>query len=196
MEIKSVIRYSSGDVRFFTKDRAQARWLLDNRHLWTHLADPLFTTTQALFPVLVHSVPVHFDIDDDSSIEYFCEENDIPRENIKNKMDRTSRRSEENTWFIYQYMTDKDLAGNIIRGYLSYRKAHLKMTVFQTSPPQCFNYLEVGHIAHMCKNKPTCAKCGKKHNTRECQFEPRVSIRSKGSCSRNCLISQQAQTET
>ncbi|MBW0591968.1 hypothetical protein O181_131683 [Austropuccinia psidii MF-1] len=64
IEIKSAIGYTSGYFRFSTKDRAQARWLLDNRHLWTHLADPLFTIAQALLPVLVHSVQVHFDIDD------------------------------------------------------------------------------------------------------------------------------------
>ncbi|MBW0530018.1 hypothetical protein O181_069733 [Austropuccinia psidii MF-1] len=112
IEIKSFIRYTSGDVRLFTKGRAQAIWLLDNRPLWTHIADPLFTTTQALFPILVHSVPVHFDIDDDPSIEFFCEENDIPREKLKKIrwIGHPEDQKKIHGSFI-MYMTDKELAG-------------------------------------------------------------------------------------
>ncbi|MBW0562447.1 hypothetical protein O181_102162 [Austropuccinia psidii MF-1] len=83
MEIKSVIRYELGNVRFYTKDRTQARWLLKYRHRWTHLADPLFITSQALFPVLIHSVPIQFDLTDKLLVEEFCQENGIPIEAIK-----------------------------------------------------------------------------------------------------------------
>ncbi|MBW0460966.1 hypothetical protein O181_000681 [Austropuccinia psidii MF-1] len=83
IEIKSMIRYESGDIRLLTKDRMQSRWLLENRHLWTHLADPLFITSQSLYLVLIHSVPIYFEAEDELFIQEFFSENNIPREAMK-----------------------------------------------------------------------------------------------------------------
>ncbi|MBW0492959.1 hypothetical protein O181_032674 [Austropuccinia psidii MF-1] len=47
------ITIKSGDIQFFTKNKAQASWILENRHTWTHFSDPLFITSQAPFPVLL-----------------------------------------------------------------------------------------------------------------------------------------------
>ncbi|MBW0472684.1 hypothetical protein O181_012399 [Austropuccinia psidii MF-1] len=127
IEIKSVIRYESGDVRFYTKDRAQARWLLEHRHRWTHLADPLFITSQALFPVLIHSVPTHFDITDDSQVEDFCLENDIPVETLKKLRWVGDPCGEEKIHgSLIAYLTNKEIANDIIRGHLAYKRTHLQ----------------------------------------------------------------------
>ncbi|MBW0479809.1 hypothetical protein O181_019524 [Austropuccinia psidii MF-1] len=172
IEIKSVIRYESGDVRFYTKDRAQARWLLENRHRWTHLADPLFITSQALFPVLIHSVPTHFDISDNSLVEEFCQENDIPIESLKKlKWVGDPCGDEKAHGSLIAYLSDKEIANDIIRGHLAYKRSHLQTVSFQPGPIQCFNCLKVGHIASSCKNKPMCIRCGHQHSTRECKEE-------------------------
>ncbi|MBW0474569.1 hypothetical protein O181_014284 [Austropuccinia psidii MF-1] len=170
IEIKSVIRYESGDVRFYTKDRAQARWLLENRHHWTHLADPLFITSQALFPVLIHSVPTHFNISDDSLVEEFCQENDIPIESLKKlKCVGDPCGDEKAHGSLIAYVSDKEIANDIIRGHLEYKRSHLQMVSFQPGPIQCFNCLKVGHIASSCKNKPMFIRCGHQHSARECK---------------------------
>ncbi|MBW0514366.1 hypothetical protein O181_054081 [Austropuccinia psidii MF-1] len=172
IEIKSVIRYESGDVRFYTKDRAQARWLLENRHQWTHLADPLFITSQALFPVLIHSVPTQFDITDESLVEDFCQENDIPMETIKKlKWVGDPCNEEKAHGSLIAYFSNKEIANDIIRGHLAYKRSHLQTANFQPGPIQCFNCLKVGHIAGNCKNRPMCIRCGHQHNIRECKEE-------------------------
>ncbi|MBW0513309.1 hypothetical protein O181_053024 [Austropuccinia psidii MF-1] len=172
IEIKSVIRYELGDVRFYTKDRAQARWLLENRHQWTHLADPLFITSQALFPVLIHSVPTQFDIADKSLVEEFCQENDIPMETLKKlKWVGNPCNKEKAHGSLIAYFSDKEIANDIIRGHLAYKRLHLQTVNFQPEPIQCFNCLKVGHIAGSCKNRPMCIRCGHQHNIRECKEE-------------------------
>ncbi|MBW0503452.1 hypothetical protein O181_043167 [Austropuccinia psidii MF-1] len=172
IEIKSVIRYESGNIRFYTKDRAQARWLLEHRHCWTHLADPLFITSQAFFPVLIHSVAKLFDIEDKSSVEEFCQENVIPTETIKKLKwvaDPCSKGKAHGS--LIAYLSDKAIENDIIRGHLAYKRSHLQTISFNPGPIQCFNCLKVGHIAGNCKNKPTCVRCGHQHNVTDCKEE-------------------------
>ncbi|MBW0471974.1 hypothetical protein O181_011689 [Austropuccinia psidii MF-1] len=148
IEIKSVTRYELGNIRFYTKDRAQARWLLENRHRWTHLADPLFITSQALFPVLIHSVPTQFDIADKSLVKEFCQENDIPIESLKKLKWVGDPCSEEKAHgSLIAYLSDKEIANDIIRGHLAYKRSHLQTVSFQPGPIQCFNCLKIGDIA-------------------------------------------------
>ncbi|MBW0533219.1 hypothetical protein O181_072934, partial [Austropuccinia psidii MF-1] len=167
--IKSVIKYKSGDIRFFTKNKAQASWILENRHTWTHLADPLFVTSQALFPVLLHSIPTFFNVEDETDIPEFCEENFILRDNIKKMKwigDPVAQQKSNGSMIIH--LSDKELAKELIKGNLAYKRTHIKPSAFQAGPPQCYNCLKIGHIAHFCKNKPTCPNCWKDHNTKSC----------------------------
>ncbi|MBW0516804.1 hypothetical protein O181_056519 [Austropuccinia psidii MF-1] len=170
ISIKSVIKYNSGDIRFFTKNKAQANWMLENRHKWTHIADPLFIKSQALFPVLLHSVPTFFDIKDEVDIQEFCNENSIPRDCIKKLRwvgDPITQEKSNGSMIIH--LSEKELARELIRCHLAFKRIHIKPTPYQAGPPQCYNCLKLGHIAHFCKNKPTCAKCGKDHNTKTCK---------------------------
>ncbi|MBW0496047.1 hypothetical protein O181_035762 [Austropuccinia psidii MF-1] len=180
IEIRSVIRYESGDVRFYTKDGAQARWLLENRHQWTHLADPFFITSQALFPVVIHSVPTRFDIADELLVEEFCQENNIPMETLKKLRWVGDPCNEEKAHgSLIAYFSDKEIANDIIRGHLVYKRSHLQTVSFQPGPLQCFDCLKVGHIAGNCKNRPMCIRCGHQHNIRESkeELEDRHGIR-------------------
>ncbi|MBW0481410.1 hypothetical protein O181_021125 [Austropuccinia psidii MF-1] len=132
IEIKSVNRYESGDVIFYTKDRAQARWLLEHRHRWTHQTDPLFVTSQALFPVLIHLVPTHFDIADESLVEEFRLENNIPMEALKKLKWVGEPCGEEKVHgSLIAYLSDKEIASDIIRGHLAYKRTHLQTVSFQ-----------------------------------------------------------------
>ncbi|EFP77579.1 uncharacterized protein PGTG_03535 [Puccinia graminis f. sp. tritici CRL 75-36-700-3] len=44
VQVQAVTRFPSGDVKFITKNRTMARWLLKHKHTWIHLADPNFKT--------------------------------------------------------------------------------------------------------------------------------------------------------
>ncbi|MBW0480935.1 hypothetical protein O181_020650 [Austropuccinia psidii MF-1] len=160
-EVSSVSRYESGDVRFYIKDRAQARWLLENRHQWTHLADTLFITSQALFPVLIHSVPTQFDIADKSLIRELFQGNEIPMDTLMKLNWVIDPCNEEKAHgSLIAYFSDKEISNNIIRGHLAYKRLHLQTVSFHTGPIQCFNCLKVGHIAGSCKNRPMCIMSG------------------------------------
>lgn len=49
IKVKAVTKFPSGDVKFFTQNRLGAKWLLDNKHRWTHLANPNFVTNPPFF---------------------------------------------------------------------------------------------------------------------------------------------------
>ncbi|MBW0469595.1 hypothetical protein O181_009310 [Austropuccinia psidii MF-1] len=72
---------------------------------------------------------------------------------------------------LISYLSDKEIAKNIIRGHLAFKRTHLQAVSFQLGPIQCFNFLKVGHIASSCKNKPTCIRCGHQHKVREWKEE-------------------------
>ncbi|KAA1088446.1 hypothetical protein PGTUg99_028472 [Puccinia graminis f. sp. tritici] len=56
--IKGVATLPSGDFKFFTQSRFEAKWLLEHKHNWTHLCDPSLITPPSSFPVIVHSMPI------------------------------------------------------------------------------------------------------------------------------------------
>ncbi|MBW0471970.1 hypothetical protein O181_011685 [Austropuccinia psidii MF-1] len=150
----------------------QSRWLLESRNLWTHLGVPLFVTTQALYPVLVHSVSTQFDVNIETEIVRFCEENEIPREHLKKiKWIGNPTEQKKAHWSILMFLGDRSLAERISKGGLAYIMTHLRPIAFTPGTLQCFNCLKIGNIAHSCENEALCANCGKKHNTREFKIE-------------------------
>ncbi|MBW0524000.1 hypothetical protein O181_063715 [Austropuccinia psidii MF-1] len=75
------------------------------------------------------------------------------------------------------FLKDRDLAERISKGDLAYILTHLRPVVaFTPGPPQCFNCLKIGHIAHDCKKEALCANCGRKHNTSDCKTEKSDSL--------------------
>ncbi|EFP80333.1 uncharacterized protein PGTG_06289 [Puccinia graminis f. sp. tritici CRL 75-36-700-3] len=83
VQVQAVTRFPSGDVKFITKNRTIARWLLEHKHTWTHLADPNFTTPRATFTVMIHSVPTEFDTENNNHLATLCTQNDIPCDMIE-----------------------------------------------------------------------------------------------------------------
>ncbi|MBW0498006.1 hypothetical protein O181_037721 [Austropuccinia psidii MF-1] len=146
--------------------------MLYNQHMWTHIAHPFFITSQALYQILLHSVPAYFDITDKISIQEFCNENDIPRETHK-KVRWINNPEEQNrlSGSIIIHFGNKELARYLVKGNLEYKITHIKPAIFQAGPPQFYNCLKIGHISHFCKNELTFANCGDKNNTHSCNKE-------------------------
>ncbi|MBW0488301.1 hypothetical protein O181_028016 [Austropuccinia psidii MF-1] len=169
IRIKAIIKYPSGDVRLFTRTRAEAKWLLDNRATWTHVADPVFVTSPTSYPVIAHSCPTFLDFEDEISRNAFLHQNEIPKEKVlRIRWLGHPKEDEKSHGSIVIQLTDKITAQQLLRGGLVFDGTFMQTMPYTPGPAQCFNCLKTGHQAHMCKNDPTCIKCGEKHLPQTC----------------------------
>ncbi|MBW0510044.1 hypothetical protein O181_049759 [Austropuccinia psidii MF-1] len=81
--VSVVVKFTNGTIKLCAKNKASVRCLLENKHKWTHFADPSFITSPNLYHIIIHSCPAFFDISDESDISDLCEQNNIDREEIK-----------------------------------------------------------------------------------------------------------------
>lgn len=172
VEVRGVAKLQSGDIKFYTASRTITSWCLTNKHSWTHLCDPELITKPSVFPVILHSVPAHFDLTNTDDITQLCNENNIEaktissarwlRKNIQLEKPKTHGSLVVN-------LLNKTLAGQIERGGLFFHSNFLKGAKYNKSPTNCFNCFELGHTAQFCKNTPFCSKCGGQHNSRNCE---------------------------
>ncbi|OAV85370.1 hypothetical protein PTTG_30574, partial [Puccinia triticina 1-1 BBBD Race 1] len=184
IKVKAVAQFPNGDVKIFTKDRRAAKWLLDNKHLWTEKADPVFITSQVAHPVLLHSCPTSFEVDNKAHVELLCKQNDIdPKEIQKIRWLLSPKGTGKASSTLLIYFLDRRLALDIERAGLCYNSLHLKGQHYLQGPKQCYNCLAVGHLAHSCKEKPLCSRCGAGHNSASCE-EMEDSCRSCQRCLR------------
>ncbi|MBW0584893.1 hypothetical protein O181_124608 [Austropuccinia psidii MF-1] len=167
--VSAVVKFTNGTIKLCAKNKASVRWLLENKHKWTHLADPSFITSPNLYHVIIHSCPAFFDISDESDISELCEQNDIDRKEIKKvRWLKTPNIEEKNFGSLVISLENRNLAYDIIKGGdLLFKGNLLRAARYQPGPPQCYNCLHVGHLALACKNKPVCIKCGEEHILRE-----------------------------
>jgi hypothetical protein len=170
IKVKAVAQFPNGDVKIFTKDRRAAKWLLDNKHLWTEKADPVFVTSQVAHPVLLHSCPTSFEVDNKEHVELLCKQNDIdPKEIQKIRWLLSPKGTGKASSTLLIHFFDRRLALDIERAGLCYNSLHLKGQHYLQGPKQCYNCLAVGHLAHSCKAKPICSRCGAGHNPASCE---------------------------
>ncbi|EFP90085.1 uncharacterized protein PGTG_15933 [Puccinia graminis f. sp. tritici CRL 75-36-700-3] len=182
IKVKAVAQFPNGDVKIFTKDRRAAKWLLDNKHLWTEKADPVFKTSQVAHPVLLHSFPTSFEVDNKAHVELLCKQNDIePKEIQKIRWLLNPKGTGKASSTLLIYFLNRRLALDIERAGLCYNSLHLKGQHYLQGPKQCYNCLAVGHLAHSCKEKPLCSRCGEEHNSASCE-EMEDSCRSCQHC--------------
>ncbi|EFP81126.1 uncharacterized protein PGTG_07378 [Puccinia graminis f. sp. tritici CRL 75-36-700-3] len=170
IKVKAVAQFPNGDVKIFTKDRRAAKWLLDNKHLWTEKADPVFITSRVTHPVLLHSCPTSFEVDNKDHVELLCKQNDInPKEIQKIRWLLNPKTTGKATSTLLIHFLDRRLALDIERAGLCYNSLHLKGQHYLQGPKQCYNCLAVGHLAHSCKEKALCSRCGANHNSASCE---------------------------
>ncbi|MBW0521937.1 hypothetical protein O181_061652 [Austropuccinia psidii MF-1] len=170
IRIRAFTRYPSGDIKLYTRSRAEALWLLENRARWTHWADPLFLMSPPTFPVIIHSCPTYVDVDDEICRNSILKQNEIKKEQV----DRIRwlghpKEEEKSHGSLVIYFTDRNLAHQILWGGLIFDGNFMCTMIYSPGPPQCFNCLKIGHQAFQCKEDPTCSKCGDKHRPQDCK---------------------------
>ncbi|MBW0471737.1 hypothetical protein O181_011452 [Austropuccinia psidii MF-1] len=169
--VSAVVKLTNGTIELCAKNKASVRWLLDNKHKWTHLADPTFFTSPNLYHVIIHLCPAFFDVSDETDILELSEQNNIDCEEIKKvRWLKTPNIEEKDFGSLVISFENRNLASDIIKGGdLLFKGNLLRAARYQPGPPQCYNCLQVGHLALKCKNKPVCIKCGEEHTLRECK---------------------------
>ncbi|MBW0503612.1 hypothetical protein O181_043327 [Austropuccinia psidii MF-1] len=167
--VSAVVRFTNGTIKLCAKNKASVQWLLENKHKWTHLADPSFITSPNLHHVIIHLCPAFFDISDESDISELCEQNSIDREEIKKvRWLKTPNIEEKDFGSLVISLENRNLSYDIIKGGdLLFKGNLLRAARYQPGPPQCYNCLHVGNLAFNCKNKPMCIKCREEHTLRE-----------------------------
>jgi hypothetical protein len=162
----------SGDIKFFTQTRFATTWLLENKHKWTHLCDPTLVTPPSTFPVIIHSVPTSFSPTNKETINELCNENGIESKVVHSMRWLGNPVANKQTHgSIVIHLLNKDLARKIERGSLFFSGLCFVGAHYKKSPIQCFQCLEVGHLAQACKNSPLCKFCGASHNSRESETD-------------------------
>jgi hypothetical protein len=165
--VKAVAQFPNGDIKVFIKDRKAAKWLLDNKHLWTAQADPKFITSQVTHPVLLHSCLSSFEVDNPQHVVLLCQQNDIETKDIqKIRWLLNPKLASKETGTLLIFFFDRRLAFDIERAGLCYNSLHLRGQHYIHGPKQCYNCLAVGHLAHSCKDKALCSRCGGGNTTR------------------------------
>ncbi|OAV89487.1 hypothetical protein PTTG_10281 [Puccinia triticina 1-1 BBBD Race 1] len=172
IKVKGVARLPSGDFKFFTQTRFAANWLLEHKHEWTHLCDSTLVTPASTFPVILHSVPISFTPSNKSTLAELCRENKIHPDHIHSaRWLGNPQASKKSHGSLIVNFFDKDLARKIEKGSLFYNYLPLTGAHYKKSPLQCFQCLEIGHTAQICKNTPLCKHCGNPHNSKDCQSD-------------------------
>ncbi|MBW0567085.1 hypothetical protein O181_106800 [Austropuccinia psidii MF-1] len=115
IRIRAFTHYPSGDIKLYTRSRAEACWLLENKARWTHQADPLFVMSPPTFPVIIHSCPTYVDVDDEICRNSILQQNEIKKEQV----DRIRwlghpKEEEKSHGSLVIYFTDKNLAHQIL----------------------------------------------------------------------------------
>ncbi|MBW0483868.1 hypothetical protein O181_023583 [Austropuccinia psidii MF-1] len=161
VQIKAIIKYPSGDVQIFTKTKAEARWLLDNRATWTHLADPVFVMSPTSYPVIVHSCPTFLDFDDEICMKAFLKQNEIAKDKFLciQWLGHPKEEEKSHGMAVIQ-LTDKTTAKQLLQGGLIFDGTFMQILPYTPGPHRCFNFPKKGHKVYQCKDNPTCIKCG------------------------------------
>lgn len=127
IEVKGAALLPSGSIMFFTATRAEATWLLENRSMWTTLADPDLITSPAVFPVVIDSMPMEYFTRVDKIKEIMAEQNPIPIETIHSIRWLSRPHPEQRSGSVIVNLLDKELTNKMIRGSIYFEGNSLRV---------------------------------------------------------------------
>ncbi|KAA1097359.1 hypothetical protein PGT21_004022 [Puccinia graminis f. sp. tritici] len=77
ISIRAAQVLKSGDVCFFSKNRAHQKWLMENKHIWSKEVHPHLEATPSTFSVIAHGIPKSFNPLAPTSIPNLSAENNF-----------------------------------------------------------------------------------------------------------------------
>ncbi|KAG0145217.1 hypothetical protein CROQUDRAFT_46102 [Cronartium quercuum f. sp. fusiforme G11] len=163
----------SGDIKMYTATRAQARWLMEQKHKWSTIADLRLVTQAACYSVVLHLVPVEVQPASPEFLSCLLAQNPsiTPHALHLARWLSNLEVTKKTHGLIVVNFLDKDLPWRIKWGGLKYEGLYLRGSHYMRSPTQCFRCHELGHVAVRCTKEPVCANCCGKHDMKMCQAE-------------------------
>ncbi|OAV85699.1 hypothetical protein PTTG_30335 [Puccinia triticina 1-1 BBBD Race 1] len=159
----------SGDVSFYTKNRAHQKWLMENKHVWSKVVHPDLEATPSTFSVMTHGIPKSFDISKSSNLAQLASENNFQASNLARvRWMGSNKPSTKKAGSLVLSFVSKDLAYTIEKAGIFLNYDFHRTERFKPRPPQCFKCLRMGHFGKWCRESARCAKCGSNHQTNEC----------------------------
>ncbi|PLW09465.1 hypothetical protein PCANC_21495 [Puccinia coronata f. sp. avenae] len=167
--VRGVSKLPSGDVSFYTKNKAHQKWLMDNKHVWSKVVHPDLEATPGTYSVMAHGVPKSFDIGRPTNLALLASKNNFQATDLAwvrwMVSDETLTKKAGSLVLAF---TNKDLAYRVEKSGIFLNYDYHRTEQFKPWPPQCFKCLRMGHFGKWCREPARCAKCAGTHTTNEC----------------------------
>lgn len=76
--IRGVSMLPSGNFSFYTENKAQQQWLVDQKHVWSKEVHVDLQASPSTFSVMIHGIPRSFNINKPANLERLTSENNSP----------------------------------------------------------------------------------------------------------------------
>ncbi|KAA1087948.1 hypothetical protein PGTUg99_007046 [Puccinia graminis f. sp. tritici] len=167
--IRGASMLPSGNVSFYTKNRAHQKWLMDNKHVWSKAVHPDLEATPSTWSVMAHGIPKSFDVSKSANLALLASENSFQATNLARvRWMGSNETSTKKAGSLVLAFTNKDLALQVEKSGIFLNYDYHRTEHFKPRPPQCFKCLKMGHFGRWCREPARCAKCNGKHPTNEC----------------------------
>jgi hypothetical protein len=167
--IRGASMLPSGDVSFYTKNRAHQKWLMTNKHVWSKEVHPDLEATPSTYLVMAHGIPKTFDISKQANLNLLASKNSFQASELTGvRWMGSNEPSAKKAGSLVLSFVNKDLAYRIEQSGVFLNFDFHRTERFKPRPPQCFKCLRMGHFGKWCREEARCARCAGKHPTNEC----------------------------
>jgi hypothetical protein len=167
--IKAAQVLKSGDVCFFSKNHAQQKWLMENKHRWTKNVHEHLEASPSSFMIIAHGIPKDFDPTSQVSIDKITVANNFSiGDLVKMKWLADNSETPKQAGSVVLSFRNKETALRCEKTGIFLNWDHHRCARFIPRPPQCFKCLKMGHFGQWCREKARCGKCGEGHVTKDC----------------------------
>ncbi|PLW48204.1 hypothetical protein PCASD_03315 [Puccinia coronata f. sp. avenae] len=148
IEVAGIARLPSKDLKIFNSTRAQAQWLLTNKHLWTELVCTDLKTLPSQFPVNIHAIPTNFDQANQTDQQELGKHNQIDPTWIQSAqwLGDPVGKGKKNGLIVLQ-LPNKELAHKIEKNGLFLQNELYQGAHYTQSIPPCFQCWKMRHTA-------------------------------------------------
>ncbi|POV94768.1 hypothetical protein PSTT_16674 [Puccinia striiformis] len=167
--IKTAQVLKSGDVVFFSKNCAQQKWLMENKHRWTKDVHKHLEATPSSFMIIADSIPKDFNPKSQTNLNNIAvAKNFGAGDLVKMKWLADNSATLKQAGSLVLSLRNKETANRCVKSGIYLNWDHHRVTKFIPCPPQCWKCLKMGHFGQWCREKARCGKCGDKHITKDC----------------------------
>ena len=174
-DIHAIGRHRSSDIWIAAATEEGRNWLINTVDQWLSRLSDQLSYTHRSYPVLVHGLPNTFNMSSDrENLKVLIGMNTDSIEHpsavqcIKPLPGKQSSAPGREARAMIIHFANPTMANHCIDRHIALWGRLLPAVKFIQHPPHCYNCHCEGHLAHSCKQDPSCGLCVEGHNTREC----------------------------